>query len=282
MRCVIISDIHGNFDALEKVIVDAMSFGSIDAIWCLGDIVGYGPNPNECVRELRECELGGIAVHAVAGNHDRAATGMISIAEFNPDAATAARWTMKSLTAETRAYLDGLPERLDGGDVPGLGDFTLVHGTPHDPVWDYMDSHAVALASLAEINTPHCLVGHTHRAEYYALRPVGHGGPIPSSNSIDDFEAADEPSSVQIFLSPFSHGTTVDVEPAVRLVANPGSVGQPRDRLSSASYLLLETADGGETRLHARRVEYNIDEVQRKMREAGLPEPLIKRLRFGR
>ena len=102
MRCAIISDIHGNFDALERVIVDAMSFGSLDAIWCLGDIVGYGPNPNECVRELRECEICGTAVYAVAGNHDRAATGKISIAEFNPDAATAARWTIKSLTPETR------------------------------------------------------------------------------------------------------------------------------------------------------------------------------------
>ena len=281
MRCAIISDIHGNFDALERVIADAMSFGSLDAIWCLGDIVGYGPNPNECVRELRECEIGGTAVYAVAGNHDRAATGKISIAEFNPDAATAARWTIKSLTPETRAYLDGLPVRLDGRAVPNLGDFTLVHGTPHDPVWDYMDSEDVALASLAEIGTPHCLVGHTHRAEYYALRPKGHSGQLPASGHGDGYDDHG-PASTQISVSAFSHGITVDLEPDVRLVANPGSVGQPRDGLSSASYLMLETADGGQTRLRARRVEYNIDDVQRKMREAGLPPRLIARLRHGR
>ncbi len=281
MRCAIISDIHGNFDALERVIADAMSFGSLDAIWCLGDIVGYGPNPNECVRELRECEICGTAVYAVAGNHDRAATGKISIAEFNPDAATAARWTIKSLTPETRAYLDGLPVRLDGRAVPNLGDFTLVHGTPHDPVWDYMDSEAVALASLAEIGTPHCLVGHTHRAEYYAFRPKGHSGQLPSSGHDDGYDD-DGPASTQISVSAFDHGTIVDLEPDVRLIANPGSVGQPRDGLSSASYLLLETTVGGQTRLQARRVEYNIDDVQRKMREAGLPPRLIARLRHGR
>ena len=281
MRCAIISDIHGNFDALERVIADAMSFGSLDAIWCLGDIVGYGPNPNECVRELRECEICGTAVYAVAGNHDRAATGKISIAEFNPDAATAARWTIKSLTPETRAYLDGLPVRLDGRAVPSLGDFTLVHGTPHDPVWDYMDSEAVALASLAEIGTPHCLVGHTHRAEYYALRTKDPSGQLPS-NGHDDGYDDDGPASPQISVSAFDHGTIVDLEPDVRLIANPGSVGQPRDGLSSASYLLLETTDGGQTRLQARRVEYNIDDVQRKMREAGLPARLIARLRHGR
>jgi len=281
MRCAIISDIHGNFDALERVIADAMSFGSLDAIWCLGDIVGYGPNPNECVRELRDCEIGGTAVYAVAGNHDRAATGKISIAEFNPDAATAARWTIKSLTPETRAYLDGLPVRLDGRAVPSLGDFTLVHGTPHDPVWDYMDSEAVALASLAEIGTPHCLVGHTHRAEYYALRPKSDSGQLPSSGHGDGYDD-DGPASTLISVSAFDHGTIVDLETDVRLIANPGSVGQPRDGLSSASYLMLETTDGGQTRLQARRVEYNIDDVQRKMREAGLPARLIARLRHGR
>lgn len=281
MRCAIISDIHGNFDALERVIVDAMSFGTLDAIWCLGDIVGYGPNPNECVHELRECEISGTAVYAVAGNHDRAATGKISIAQFNPDAATAARWTIKSLTPETRAYLDGLPVRLDGRAVPSLGDFTLVHGTPHDPVWDYMDSEAVALASLAEIGTPHCLVGHTHRAEYYALRPKGDSRQLASSGHGDGYDD-DGSASTQISVSAFSHGTTVDLEPDVRLIANPGSVGQPRDGLSSASYLMLDTADGGQTRLQARRVEYNIDCVQRKMRDAGLPPRLISRLRHGR
>ncbi|MSQ43391.1 MAG: metallophosphoesterase [Chloroflexi bacterium] len=282
MRCAIISDIHGNFDALERVIVDAMSFGSLDAIWCLGDIVGYGPNPNECVREIRDCELGGIPVHAVAGNHDRAATGKLSIAEFNPDAATAARWTINAITAETRAYLDGLPERLDGATIPTLGDFTLVHGTPHDPIWDYMDSHAVAFASLAEIDTPHCLVGHTHRAEYYSLHDPGHSGPLQPSDHRHEYDHGHEPASLLITLAAFTHGISIAVDPGVRLVANPGSVGQPRDGLSTASYLLLETTDGGQNSLRSRRVQYNIDDVQRKMREAGLPPRLIARLRHGR
>ncbi len=281
MRCAIISDIHGNYDALERVIVDAMSFGSLDAIWCLGDIVGYGPNPNECVRALQECALEGTPVHAVAGNHDRAATGRISIADFNPDAAAAARWTISTLTAETRVYLDGLPERLDGTTFPILDDFTLVHGTPHDPIWDYMDSHAVAFASLAEIGTPHCLVGHTHRAEYYSLHHSGDNGPLHSSDHRSGHDDDHEPDSMEIALAPFSHGTTVAVDPGIRLVANPGSVGQPRDGLSTASYLLFETTVDGQRSLQSRRVPYNIDDVQRKMREAGLPSRLIARLRHG-
>lgn len=220
-------------------------------------------------------------MHAVAGNHDRAATGKISIAEFNADAAAAARWTISTLTAETRTYLDGLPERLDGATVPTLGDFTLVHGTPHNPIWEYMDSHDVAYSSLTQISTPHCLVGHTHRAEYYVVRHASDDAPLGSEEHGHDADDVYEVDALKIAVATFSHGVSVAVDPNIRLVANPGSVGQPRDGLSTASYLLFESTVGVQSSLQSRRVPYNIEEVQRKMREAGLPSRLIARLRHG-
>src|SRR5437867_5618731 len=133
MRVLIVSDIHANLAALEAVLKDAGGEGAIDAVWSLGDSVGYGPRPSECVAQLRRMK----AV-MVAGNHERAATGAISTDDFNPDAATAARWTMDHLDDGEPAFLDSLPE------VAVEGDFTLVHGTLRDPIWEYLHSYEAA------------------------------------------------------------------------------------------------------------------------------------------
>src|SRR3972149_4560163 len=151
MRIAIISDVHSNLAALEAVLRHAEAQGPIDAFWCLGDTVGYGPQPRECVARLQELDA-----LMVAGNHDWAGTGKMGTEEFNPDAAAAARWTAGQLPAEERAYLDALPE------VVSQGEFTLVHGTLRWPIWEYLYSYEAARAHLERQQTPFSLVGHTH------------------------------------------------------------------------------------------------------------------------
>ncbi|MDO8615084.1 MAG: metallophosphoesterase family protein, partial [Dehalococcoidia bacterium] len=192
MRIAILSDVHANLAALEAVLRHAEADGPIDGIWCLGDTVGYGPQPSECAARLREAH-----VLAVAGNHDRAATGKMGTEEFNPDAATAALWTRDHLEDAAAAYLDSLPEvayaspaqgrpdrigappekgrsadletEAEGrGHDPSLkagasgAEFTLVHGTLRWPIWEYLYSYEAARAHLERQETPFSLVGHTH------------------------------------------------------------------------------------------------------------------------
>src|SRR5439155_14620246 len=148
MRIGVVSDIHSNLTALLTVLDD---MGPVDALWCLGDFVGYGPWPNECVDLLRER-----GARAIAGNHDLAAIGTIPCDDFNGDAAFAAQWTADALTPDSRAYLESLTPSLE---VDGV---TLAHGSPREPVWEYMLSAGVAAASFDAIRTDLCFVGHTH------------------------------------------------------------------------------------------------------------------------
>ena len=151
MRSLILADIHANLEAFQAVLYDANSRGPIDQLWCLGDIVGYGPNPGEVIDLLREHD------HlSIAGNHDWAAIGKIDTSEFNPYARSAALWTQAQLTKEHVDYLSRLPLTL----VTGI--FTLAHGTPRDPIWEYLVTETAALASLEHLQTNHCLVGHSH------------------------------------------------------------------------------------------------------------------------
>ena len=165
MRCAIISDVHGNLDALEAVLSDA---ADVDQVWCLGDVVGYGPQPNECVALLRAREA-----LCVAGNHDWAAIGKMDTSEFNPEATEAALWTGAQLTAEHRDYLGALPEQLQAG---ALDEFTLVHGSPREPIWEYLTHVSVARLNFDYFQTPYCLVGHTHV-------PLIFQRPLPSERS---------------------------------------------------------------------------------------------------
>jgi predicted phosphodiesterase len=239
VRVAVLSDIHANLAALDSVIA---SFGSVDAVWHLGDVVGYGPEPDGVVERLTE-----IGAVGVRGNHDAAAIGGKEIEWFNPDARAAMEWTRNRITEPTRAWLDGLPERHTEGD------FGLVHGSHREPLWEYIVSVPIARANLAAMTTRYGLFGHTHLPMVFSERDGSVEQIEPAAGS--SFALAD-----------------------CRAIINPGSVGQPRDGIVTASYLLLDTEAG---RCSWQRVPYDIEAVQAAMTDAQLPKRLIDRLSFG-
>ena len=243
MRALIVSDVHANLEAFESVIADAEGRGGFDSIWSLGDLVGYGPDPGACIDLMRRHDHRG-----VAGNHDVASIGRLSLESFNVHAAAAARWTTAQLTPEHVEYLGGLPLRLE---VDG---FTVVHGSPRDPVWEYMVSVAVAIVSFNHFDTPRCLVGHSH---------------IP-------FICKSREDGAAFLEFPLDKPVSLGDE---RLILNPGGLGQPRDGDPRASYAIFDSGGGSVTR---HRAEYDIPATQEKMAARGLPQYLIDRLEHGR
>jgi diadenosine tetraphosphatase ApaH/serine/threonine PP2A family protein phosphatase len=239
MRVAVLSDIHSNLAALDAVLAD---LGAVDAVWVLGDIVGYGPDPDAVVGRLRDVD----AV-AVRGNHDAAALGQLDASAFNDDARTAVEWTGRALAPETRAWLDALPERRE------VDDFTLVHGSPRDPLWEYLFSVPVARRSFTAFTTRHCLVGHTH---------------VP-------LVFRDDEGDVEVFAP--SHASTLHLDQR-RTILNPGGVGQPRDGDPRACAMLLDTGTGA---AEWRRIEYPVERTQDRMRDEGLPVRLVNRLAHG-
>lgn len=244
MRYLIISDIHGNLPALETVLSDA---GEFDAIWCLGDVVGYGPDPNDCVALLRRHEL-----VCLAGNHDWAALNKLDLATFNADARMAATWTQRMLTYETQEFLRSLPSFM----VKGA--FTLAHGSPRQPVWEYILDCQIANVNFDHFDTKYCLIGHTHTPVIFEHEDSGACIPHAPQNG-----------------EPIPLGLTLGYP---RLIINPGSVGQPRDSDPRAAYGMLDT--DAMTWEH-RRVAYPIEETQSRMRQQGLPHRLVARLQYG-
>lgn len=242
-RILIVSDVHSNLPALDAVLADAERRGGFDRVWCLGDTVGYGAQPNECLDRLRAFDL-----VSLAGNHDLGAIGAISLDEFNVYAAEANRWTGDVLTPENRQYLAGLPAQQV------VGPWTLAHGTPRDPVWEYLFSEHVAAAALAAQTTDWGLVGHTHVP---TLAERVNGG-IKL-----DYLKPDAPLALA--------GRTV--------ICNPGSVGQPRDHDPRAAYALL---DKEAAMLTHYRVRYDVELAQELIIDAGLPRMLADRLEEGR
>ncbi len=240
MRVAVLSDIHSNLVALDAVLAEVPS---VDEVWQLGDIVGYGPDPDGVVARLRE-----IGALGVRGNHDAAALGGREIDYFNVDARTAMLWTREILGEESKAWLAALPEHLERGDL------TLVHGSPRDPIWEYVTSTPVARAGIAAMTTPHGLHGHTHL-------PIAY---IEEDGRIET-------------MSPGS-GSRLGFDSERRVLLNPGSVGQPRDGIPTASWMLLDT-DAGEATW--RRTSYDIAAVQARMSDLGLPERLVARLAYG-
>ncbi len=239
MRVAVLTDIHANLPALDAVLD---SLGSVDALWILGDTVGYGPQPDEVIARLQERGARG-----VLGNHDAAALGRIDTDIFNEDARAAVEWTSERLGAPARAWLEALPERVEEGL------FTMVHGTPRDPLWEYCYSAPVARRNFSAFETRHCLVGHTHV-------------PLVFRESDGRLE----------MVSP-SHGSRVQLDQR-RMILNPGGVGQPRDGDPRACAMIL---DLDANTVEWRRMEYPIAAVQVLMREAGLPERLVRRLEVG-
>jgi predicted phosphodiesterase len=244
MRIAVLSDIHANLPALEAVAAD---LPPVDEVWVLGDTVGYGPQPNEVIATLQS-----MGARSVMGNHDGAAIGSVDPVHFNPDARAAIEWTAGTLDANARAYIASLPE------VRRDGDLTAVHGSPRDPIWEYITGPAIAAANLSAFDTRLCLFGHTHL-------PVV-------------FRALDGEIDAAIGLP----GTEAPLG-AERAMLNPGSVGQPRDGLRDAAYAVLElNGSPKDDSLEFRRVAYDIDRTQRLMRDAGLPVRLVERLSYGR
>jgi predicted phosphodiesterase len=241
MRIAVISDIHANAHALEAVLA-AIDAERPDALWCLGDLVGYGPRPNECVRTVRER-----ADVCLVGNHDLGAIDRLDIGDFTRDAADAAYWTRDALGADERAFLESLqPESKQEGAA-------LFHGSARDPVWEYVLTEEAARASLRLTSEPVVLVGHSHVA--LALAESGE--------------------SVAGGLAP--DGSRVELDSG-RWLLNPGSVGQPRDGDRRAAWLLLDLGTGVGT---FRRTEYDVEATQAEIRAARLPESLALRLGSG-
>jgi len=241
MRTLVISDIHANLTALEAVLAAA---GPIDATWCLGDLVGYGPDPNECIERIRRLPN----LQCIMGNHDAAAVDSIEVDAFNPEARKTVLWTKEVLSQGNKDYLLNLPERID------LENFTLVHGSPFRPVWEYLLETRSATLSFEFFETPYCFVGHTHLPVSYLL--------------------PDDRLTAQLVVPEPTTSMTL----APRAILNPGSVGQPRDHNPHAAYAILDMA--GYT-LEWHRVEYNILSVQERMRKENLPERHIARLSSG-
>jgi predicted phosphodiesterase len=245
MRYLLISDIHANLVAFETVLKDAE--GLYDKVWCLGDMVGYGPDPNECVELLLTLD------HlCIAGNHDWAVLGKLDVDDFNPDARFATLWTRDQLTEKVRDFLNNL-------QVASIEEklYTLVHGSPRHPIWEYILYPSVAQPNFKQFNTPYCFVGHTH-------------SPII-------FQEAEEPGSMcEAMMPEFNNGLMALGDR--RLIINPGSVGQPRDGDARAAYGILDVETNS---FEHRRVTYPVSVTQEKLKSYDFPERLWKRLAFG-
>ena len=239
MRILVISDIHANLTALDAILTDA---GEFEAAWCLGDLVGYGPDPNECIAKVRALPN----LRCIIGNHDAAALDQIDTKTFNLEARQALEWTQKTLTETSVSFLSSLQQKIEINNV------TLTHGSPRHPVWEYlMDSQTAAL-NFDYFSTPYCFVGHTHLPVVYTREEKKLVVYKPTPNN-------------KITLSP-------------RTIINPGSVGQPRDHDPRAAYVIYNPE---ENTWDYRRLTYDIPAVQTRMADAQLPERHIVRLQAG-
>ena len=242
MRVLVISDVHSNRTALEAVLADA---GTVDATWCLGDLVGYGPDPNECVEIISALPN----LTCLKGNHDAAALDGMSLAVFNADARRSLVWTQANLSQTALKFLRGLPESMQR-----IGEVSLVHGSPRDPIWEYVLNTVTARLNLDKFDTPWCFVGHSH------LQCM--------------FEMDGNRDMVELKIPP----PDIPYQLADRAILNPGSVGQPRDRNPQSAYAIYRTENHS---WEPRRVPYDIAAVQKRIRAQGLPEKHAARLAEG-
>jgi len=243
MRILVISDIHANLAALDAVLIDA---GKFDQVWCLGDVVGYGPQPNITIERLRSLNL-----VCIGGNHDWAVLDRLDLEEFNPDARKAVLWTRHELDLVNLDWLQTLSDRVPTQQEK----FTLVHGSPRYPIWEYILTPPIARGNFDYFDTPYCFFGHTH---------------VPIIYYLDEKEgraiAQELPEILPVPLGPY------------KMLINPGSVGQPRDGDTRASYIILHLDT---MTLTHHRVRYDIKATQVKMQQEKLPPRLIMRLGQG-
>ncbi len=292
MRYAILSDVHGNADALRAVFDDMDRYcdergGDISQVWCLGDVVGYGPEPGECVRMVRVwCDI------CIPGNHDWAAVGNIDLSGFGKSAAESALWTRDRISPEDRVYLKNLPK------VTAVSDFTLAHGSPSNPIWEYLTTSSVAAPNFAAFETLFCVVGHSHLPMIF-LQPIGArpvaAAPIqramrenvalamgmpggPSRSMLEHLEDSPAQSGQLERCQRVIPGVGPWALPdGYRAIINPGSVGQPRDGDPRAAYVIYDSVTG----FSFRRVPYDIASTQRKIEQSGLSTQLAARLSRG-
>ena len=242
MRILVISDLHANLTALEAVLADA---GEVDATWCLGDVIGYGPDPNEVVELVRTIPN----LTCVLGNHDVAVLGQMDDAVFNTEARRSLLWQKKQLTDGNKGYLENLPQ-----NALVLGDVTIAHGSPRDPVWEYILNTLVARLNFQGFETSYCFVGHSHIQCMFQL------------DLIKDRVSLEIPKV----------GKALALTP--RAILNPGSVGHPRDHDPRASYAFFDPVA---VTWEPRRAAYDVFGVQERIRAAKLPEKHAARLAEG-
>ncbi len=241
MNYLVLSDIHANLTALKAVLEDAKDY---DAVWVLGDIVGYGPDPNECIELVKTLPN----LVCLLGNHDAAVIDQINQITFNPTAQQAIHWTRSVITQGNLDYLRKLP------DSTTVGEITLVHGSPREPIWEYLLDIRNATENFEYFDTPYCFIGHTHLPTIFTLQnnQTRANLSVPEKNS-------------QFKLEP-------------RAILNPGSVGQPRDRDPRAAYAIFDQEN---MIVQFKRVKYNIEDVQNRMHQVNLPLRHIQRLVEG-
>ena len=248
MRYAVIADVHANLEALEAVLKDIKK-RKIESILFLGDAVGYGPNPNECIEVLQEIVLESTRTEkfSLMGNHDSAVIGLTDLEYFNPNARAAIEWTKDVLTHENRIFLKDLPlvNSLKHDSI------FLVHATPKEPEqWHYLLTKQDAYINFHFFTEKICLIGHSHQPSIIEQSPEG---------------------ELVVYKD------KADIKDKHRYIINVGSVGQPRDGNPDAAYALLN-----ENSIEIKRVSYDILSTQKKMREANLPLFLIERLARGR
>jgi predicted phosphodiesterase len=244
MRAAIITDIHSNLPALEEVLAKIDAAG-VDEIWCLGDVVGYGAQPDQCADLVRQrCDF------SLVGNHDLAVLGQLDIAAFSTAAAAAVEWTIENADERTIEFLRGLEPLGSRAEVG------LFHASPRDPVWEYVLSVEHATECIEIQSERVGLIGHSHVALYFAQPNSGGREPLGAQAG---------------------NGTLLDLADGSWLI-NPGSVGQPRDGIPTSGWMLLDTEAETAT---WRRTAYDISEVQAAMTRLSLPERLVARLAYG-
>jgi len=241
-KVLVISDVHANLTALEAVLADA---GKVDQVWCLGDIAGYGPDPNECIEIIR----GLPKLTCMMGNHDYGAIGDMNLETFNVDAKKALLWQREVLTGSSKEFL-----RTFSQEVLVRGNVSLVHGSPRDPIWEYIMNTLVARINLDFFETLWCFVGHSHFQAVFQYHADTDDMTIEVPRPGDPYALKE------------------------RAILNPGSVGQPRDRDPRAAYAIFQP----KARIwEPHRVEYDIPAVQKRILNAGLPPRHAERLSGG-
>jgi predicted phosphodiesterase len=241
MRILVISDIHGNYPALEAVMASVVT---VDAVWCLGDLVGYGPFPNECIERIAPLPN----LTCIKGNHDAALVNSRDIDRFNDEASHVIYWTKREISMENLAFLSKLPETVSTDYV------TLAHGSPRMPTWEYIIDTMAAMVNFAFFDTQLALVGHSHLPVTFTVAEDG-------ITVVAGMAKAGEVSKIK-----------------GRAILNPGSVGQPRDHDPRAAYGILDPEEGT---WQVKRVKYDVAATQKAIQKAGLPEKLCKRLGEG-